>query len=834
MLVGRCWEAGGAPAYWPWVQSLRDYVRDSDPVELRSQLGAGAADLAQIIPELRQRLPDLGEPPPLEPETARFRLFDATAEFLRRASETHPIVVALDDLHAADAPSLLLLRFLARQLGSSRVLVLGAYRDVDPIPGAALTELLAEVAREPVCRRLSLAGLSAREVAEYVDLSASEIASPPLVATLHEESGGNPLFVGEIVRLLAVEGVGAGSTAALVIPQSVREVIARRLTHLSQECGRILVLASVLGREFALDALARLTRIPEDRLLEVLDEAMRARVVTDVPGAFGRLRFAHVLIRDALYGDLTTARRVRLHRLAVETLEELYGDQPGPHLAELAHHAIAGSELEKGLLYARRAGDRALALYAHEESARLYRMALEALELAGRSEERARCELLLSLGEAELRAANTPAAKEAFLGAAGIARRLGLPRELARAAAGYGGRFMWARPAGDERLVPLLEEGLDALADEDVELRARLLARLSGALRDEHSRDRRDRLSREAVELARAAGDAAALAYALDGRAAAISAPDTVAECLALAAELEEVAKQIGDVERLVNAFDHRRTAQVMAGDLRDVEDRLAAESRIADDLRQPFQLWQVCSAQAMLALVRGELAEAERLVARARSLGERAYPAVAIPVYLVQRHILCDFHGRLDDVAPALRDSLAEYPTRPVLRCALVQLDARLGRLPEARRAIDELAPEDFSAVPFDQEWLYSMSLLAEATVLIGDAGSAAVLYRLLLPWSELCAADHPEGIRGAVGRYVGLLATTLARWDEAEWHFDEAIALNERIGARPWGAHTRNDYARMLLARDAPGDRARARGLAAAALATYRELGMPGPGQP
>jgi predicted ATPase len=332
VLVGRCWEAGGAPAYWPWVQSLRTYVRESDTAALRSQLGAGAAELAQIVPELRERFPDLPAPPTLESDAARFRLFDAAAEFLRNASESRPILLVLDDLHAADTPSLLLLRFLARQLHSGRMLVLGAYRDVDPTPGQPLTEMLAEVAREPVTRRVSLGGLSESEVAKYVELTASAIGSPELVATLHDDTEGNPLFVGEIVRLLAVEGDRSKPTGEvrLAIPQSVRDVIARRLTHLSEECNRILVLASVIGREFALDALARMGGVSEDGLLETLDEAMAVRVVSDVPGGPGRLRFTHVLIRDTLYEELTTARRVRLHRQAVQALEALYGDEPGP------------------------------------------------------------------------------------------------------------------------------------------------------------------------------------------------------------------------------------------------------------------------------------------------------------------------------------------------------------------------------------------------------------------------------------------------------------------------------------------------------------------------
>jgi DNA-binding SARP family transcriptional activator len=830
VLVGRCWEAGGAPAYWPWVQALRAAVRDTDSAALLAHLGAGAAQLAQIVPELRQRFPDLPEPPALESEVARFRLFDATAEFLGNISRAPPTVLVLDDLHAADAPSLLLLRFLARELRSTHILLLAAYRDVDPIPGRPLTETLAEVAREPVTRRVSLGGLSEREVAQYVKLTASQIASTPLVAAVHQETEGNPLFVGEIVRLLAVEGVGSESTAdaRLAIPQSIHDVIARRLTHLSHECNRLLVLAAVIGREFALDALACLAGVSEDGLLDVLDEATAARVLADVPGAADRLRFAHVLIRDTLYEGLAAARRARLHRQVVAALEALYGDEPGQHLAELAHHSIASSDVDKALRYAQRAGDRALALLAYEEAARLYQTALDALDLADVRDERTRCELLLSAGEAQMRAGNTQAAKRAFLDAAGIGRRLGLPRELARAAAGYAREDMYLRAAGDDRLVPLLEEGLAALADEDFALRVRLLARLAAALRDEPSRDRRDRLSKEAVALARATENPSALAYALDGRVPVIIAPDTVAECLAIATELREVAARIDDTLRVAHGYLHECITRVMVGDAGELDTSVHAMSRLTDELKQPAHLWEARAAKAVLALAAGRFTEAEELIEQALALGERVKPEMAIPVYRLQRYTLCDFRGGVEKLEPAIRELVADWPARPAFRCALAHLHARLGRRSEAQRALDDLTRDDCSALPFDQEWLYGMSLLAETAALLSDTDSAAVLYGLLVPWAAFNAADWPEAIRGSASRYLGILAATMRRWDEAGVHFEDAVAMNARMGARPWLAHTQHDYARMLLSRDRTHDRESARDLLNQALVTYRELGM------
>jgi tetratricopeptide (TPR) repeat protein len=183
---------------------------------------------------------------------------------------------------------------------------------------------------------------------------------------------------------------------------------------------------------------------------------------------------------------------------------------------------------------------------------------------------------------------------------------------------------------------------------------------------------------------------------------------------------------------------------------------------------------------------------------------------------------------GCLEEVEPTIRDLVAEYPARPVFRCALAHLCAQLGRAEEAQRELVDLARDEFSAVPVDLEWLLAMSLLAETSALLADRDSAPVLYRLLLPWASFNVADTPEWMRGSVSRYLGLLAATLERRGDAAHHFEDALAANERMGARPWLAHTQHDYARMLLGRDGPGDHERARGLLDAALATYRELAM------
>ena len=536
-------------------------------------------------------------------------------------------MLVLDDLHAADEPSLLLLQFVARELGDSRLLIVGAYRDVDPTLADPLTTTLTELAREPVTRTLALAGLGEADVARFIELAAPGASAAELGPAVHAETEGNPLFVGEIVRLLAAERrLDEPATAPLAIPQSVREVIGRRLRHLSDECNRLLALASVLGREFDLDALAGVSGLERGAILELLDEGIEARVVSEVPGAIGRMRFAHALIRDAAYHRLTRSRRVQLHRQVGEALEILYSSDLDAHLAELAHHffeAAAGGDGEKAVDYARRAGARAVALLAYEEAVRLYEMALEALGPDAAATAPLRCELLLALADAQGRAGDDPGAKSTFLRAAELARSAELPEMLARAAAGYGGRFLWTHALADERLVPLLEDALSALGEADSVLRVQLLSRLAAALRHAPSRERRERICEEAIQIARRIGDPATLAYALAAAAAALLAPHNAHRRLAEGDEIVSLAAGTGDRERLFDGHEHSFWAAWELGDPDRRAAELASMARVADELRQPAQLWTLAVAEATLALSQGRFAEAAELIERAAAIGE-------------------------------------------------------------------------------------------------------------------------------------------------------------------------------------------------------------------
>lgn len=804
VIVGRCWEAGGAPAYWPWVQSFRAYLRETEPEALRTQLGAGAGDLAQLLPELRELFPEVPEPPSLEHEGARFRLFEAVSVFLRNAAKDGPLVLMLDDLHGADEPSLLLLRFVAREIADSRLLVVCAYRDVDPTLGAPLSAALAELVREPHTAQIGLAGLSEPDVAEYIELSTGAETVPRLVHAIHAETEGNPLFVGEVVHLLDAEGRLAEADAHLRIPPGVRAVIGERVGRLSERCRELLVVASVMGREFGLEALTRLSGLQSEDLLDVLDEAIAERVVGDVPGAPGRLRFGHALIRDTLYDELSSARRLQLHQAAAGALEAAYAADIEPHLAELAHHFFAAAPAGvagRAFEYSRRAGDRAASQLAYEEAARLYEMALT---LAAQDADR--CDLLLALGDARARAGDMPAAQDALRAAADLAERLGLQEQLARAALGYGGRLVWEVSRGDTYHVPLLERALAAVGDEDSVLRVKLLARLGGGpLRDaSFPRERKRVLCSEALQMARRIGDPDTLAYALAGYTAAHHGPDFTRTQADLATELVDLAIAAGERERAVEGLEHRATARIELGDIGGAKADLAHIARLADELRQPSQDWITLVYRALVALLEGDFAAAEDHIAGEPALGGRAQSWNAAVTYRLQLYVLRRAQGRLAEIEGLVRQSVAEYPTYPLWRCVLSQTAAELGHAAEARDLLEELARDDFAQLPVDEEWLVGLSLLAEAASSLGDAEHAPALYDLLLPYSDRVAISYPEISIGCVARYAGLLAASMERWEDAERCFEEALEVNRRIGARPYVTYTQQEYAGMLRARD------------------------------
>ncbi len=843
VLWGRCWEAGGAPAYWPWVQALRSYIRATDTGRLHDEMGAGAVDIAQMLPEVQVMFPDLPSPASVDPESARFRLFDSTTTFLRNAATRQPLLVVIDDLQAADIASILLLRFLAGQIGGTPLLLLATYRDVELAPDHPLTIPILELKREPATRQLFLRGLSKPDVARLIELISGVTPQTVVATALHRQTNGNPLFVAEAIRLLAAEGSLSGKTGVSAlrsaVPEAVREVIVRRLGHASERCRRLLTTASVLGPEVTIEVLRRLSDISADQFADAVDEAAGASLLVEVAGIPGRLRFSHGLVREALYETIPPGRRARLHLAAGNILERMYESDLESHLGEIAHHYFEGASVgdeskaveyakRKAVEYAKSAARHASRQLAYEDAVALYHMALQAAELQDGIDAIDRCDLLLGLGDAQTRSGDLPGAQETFLGAYDLARRTGEERQVAQAALGYGGRFVWARAGNDSHMVPMLQDALVLLGGGDERVRVRLLSRLAGALRDSPDREYGASLSRQAVELARALGDAETLAYALEGHIFSIWWPENPQERLELATELVALAAETQDGERMVGGHIAMFGALVELGLVREAKAEIDRVRLIADEIRQPAQLWVSQAVHAAVLLLEGRFDEAEPLIEETLRAPQPTAVRDNLSAARFQMLLLRREQGLVGETESLIRDSVDEFSWYPLHRPTLACLLLDLGRDAEAREIFEALARDDFAIFHRDNEWLLATSMAAEACYLLQHIEKAEVLYEQILPFRGRLAVGLTEGILGAVDRYLGLLADLLGRLAEAERHFEDAIAINERMGARPWAAHSRHDLARLLLTRAGSGDRERATDLLGEALTAARGMGM------
>ncbi len=619
VLVGRSDEQALVP-YEPFIEALNWYVRmcpESDLLRHLATIGGGG-ELALLLPELVRRVPALPAIAPMNAEGQRFRLFETVSALLAAMSASHPVLVLFDDLHWADQPSLLMLRHLARSSGAARLCILVNYRDSEVTRRHPLAEMLADLRRESFVTRVNLAGLTEQHVGELVG-SIAEGAPRPLVQAVTESSGGNPFFVGEMLRHLVETGAFhvlretfTGKRPELGIPEGVRDVIRHRLSRLSEDCNRILSAAAVMGQEFDLALLQTLGGLPEDRLLDVVDEAVQAQLIAEATGGRDRCRFAHALIRETLYEELSGPRRARMHRRIGEAIEQLRKhDLP---LADLAYHYCEAASLgvvDRAVDYAARAGDSAAASLAHEEAARFYAMALESLDGA-------------------------PAGPET------LARRLDLQTRRGRAFEAIG---QW-RLARDE-----FKRALEYLTEERKELHCELLVRMATVS---------FWLSEDIETLQGLASQALTLTKQLPDRAdLAAEATGTLARCKFVSGDLEgAIALNLRAVDlaagkpNLGHAFGTLSLYAV--GRLTEAVDlgrKAASLARTAQDTG--FTLYTLPHFAISLAAV-GEYGEAHRVFEEAQAFGRRygAYGAAGLLSRVVS--FAAGFHLSVFDYARA------------------------------------------------------------------------------------------------------------------------------------------------------------------------------------
>ena len=833
---GHCYEGELGMPYLPFIEAFRTYVRQRSDDQLRAELSSGGPEVATLVSELRQRFGDLPEPVALDGDAERLRLFEGVCSFVRNAAADDPLVLLLDDLHWADKPSLLMLQYMARNLRRDRVLIVGTYRDVELDRAHPLADAVAALRRERLYERVLLRGLSAEEVKALIDAVDNQDSPVAFAHLIHRETEGNPFFVAEILRnlvetgaLVRVDGQWTGTPEGVAenLPEGVREVIGRRLSRLSADCNRMLTVGAAMPGGFTLDAVAAVLGIDEDETLDLLDEALGAQVVRERRDAPGTYEFNHALIRQTLYSELSTPRRVRLHR-QIATAIEGRGSREA-HLSELAFHCFhgaAGGDVAKAVDYARRAGDRARGQAAHEEAARFYRMALEAMELGEEHPDLERAELLLALGEALARGGDTAAAAEVLAEAADIARRADAGALFARVALASAA-LRWTGGLYQPDLVGILGEAADRIGDSDDALLARLLARqASFMLFIDQSRVRT--LAQQAVDAADRSGDPGARALALSSLTWTMTAPEQRREWGRLQTEIGALAEQAGDLD-LASANENSvliRAAQ--DGDRPLVDAMLERVVNRAEESRSPFFLANSATIQAMVAAMDGRYGDAERLAGETLAYARRLADPTMVANFGVVLYPVWRERGRLSEFETATARAVEESPTVAAWRAGLAHLLCETGKLDEARAHTSVLAENGFATIPDDVVRPYALAGTAEAVAALGDAAWAETLRALLLPMAGRAALIGIAAYHGSIDRYLGLLAMTIGDDDQAVTEFSEALAMHERMGSAPWTARTQYDLARALVGRGAPGDVDRAVALLNRSLETANAIGM------
>ncbi|MEY2420094.1 MAG: hypothetical protein QOI95_161 [Acidimicrobiaceae bacterium] len=821
VLRGHSDDATGGP-YQPFVESLAQLVASAGD-NLSRMLGRLGPELSRLVPDIAARL--VGGPPPLhsDPDTERYRLFDAVAGWLRATSAVAPLVLIVDDLQWAGRPTLQLLRHVVGSLTDNPILLLGAYRDTEVGRGHPLAELLADLHRVPGVERLGLGGLAPDAVLTLFELESGETLDErgrELAAEVHRETNGNPLFVQELLRHLTREP----RDAAITVPPSVRALAVRRLERFSADSRRALSVASVMGDDIDISVLADVAGLDEDQLLTALDAATDAGIVREEPGARARYTFVHSVVRATLYDELDPDERAHLHHLVGQSWERRHGERTEDHLPLLAHHFVRGGvDQERAADYAMRAGDRAIEQLADDEAIDLYRKALDLL--ADVDADRRRAELLVRIGTVQRRKAE-PAYRATLTQAAEQARLAGANDVLVQAAlANFRSTFSMLGAVDEER-VALLEEALSVIEPGDSADRAELLAHLAIELMFSNDFERRDQLSAEALAIARRLDDPYTLAHVLSYRCDAIGHAKTFDERRRLVIEQQELAARIGDPNLGVLAAFERHTMLLAERDMAEADRVLDRALEAVAATQQAMLRWVATASRANRAFIAGRYDETELLLSEALQLGQDASQPDAFIVYAGQLGLVRFFQGRLPELEPLLAAATEAAPALATFRAGLAVLYVELGRRDEALAILEELAVDGFAAIPEDLVWLTGVAFCAHACGRLEHRPSALRLFELLAPYSGMFVSEGPSFL-GSVDRYLGITATVLERWSEAETYFENALDAHITIQADGYAALTRVDWAKLLVARGLSADRPRARTLLEEAIVVGERLG-------
>jgi class 3 adenylate cyclase len=868
VLWGHCFEGDWTPPFAPFAELMAKVAGSEGVARVQDAIGASAPALARFVPSLADAGQAISEG--VSQDEERFRFMSAVADVLAAEARHRPLVLMLEDLHWADAGTAALLRYVSRKLSTDPVLIVGTYRDAEVPKDHPLVRAIGDMRREAQCERITLDGLDREAVSDLLVTIGEEDVPAGFVDAIFGETEGNPFFIREVLSHLIEEGkitredgrwTAGDGIAGLGIPDSVRDVVGRRLARLSDDARRLLTAASAMTGGVSWDALQAIAGMPEAALLDALDAALDTRLLverrTESATAYD---FTHALVRHTVYEALSTPRRQALHRQIATALDALYAGDADPHLGELAHHfyeaASVGGDVAKALDYCERAGRRALDGGGWEIGIRHLKQALDLMgprdrvpelnvdgppaptpprptvvdrqlylqqQLKQHADTVRRCELLLAFGRAQFGTGAIAACFATFREAGALAQDAERWDLLVRAATGD--LRVWPGPADYE--VPYLELALSNLPEEGDTSAACGMACLALHYSRRGPDPRALAMSATAERSARKLADPRALSYVLFFRHLVLQdqEPQAIGARFPIATELLELGATHGD--RIIRRAGHMwRCGDLVAMGNPEFEQDLEGYNGSSDEFRLPQYHYLSAVYTAGACLLRGEFAEMERLTAVAATSQTDARDQMEGGLLLTARL----FQGRLPEIEPVIRQIVATGGSPLLERCLLIALFGETDDLDACRREFVALAADDFEqlryAGPVDAR--VARVTLGDACARLQDAHLAAPLYEWYLPFAGQNVWVYLTLSVGSADRQLGLLAALMDRFDDAERYFKGALDMNARLRARPALAWTQRDYARMLLKRNAGGDRERALDLLEEALATAREIGM------
>jgi DNA-binding CsgD family transcriptional regulator len=815
---GWCYDAYGSPPYWPWLRPLRQYIRDTDPARVVLEMGPGSPDIAEIVPDIRRELPDIESNQGNEqvsPESARFRLFDSVSSFLKNVSNKQPLVIVLDDLQWADSSSLRLLEFVAREIDSSRIMIVGTCRDTDISLGDPLSRAMGDLIRARSFQRVDLVGLSQSEVQEFIANVSGVSPSSNIINAVYARTEGNPLFLGEIVGQMRPEELESGDALESSIPEGVRDVIGRRLYPLSQACQGALTVASVIGRDFSLELLDELIdEMSMDALLDALDEALQARVIEELPGRTPRFVFTHPLIQETLLDTVQAPRAMRLHMRIAVALGRLGASESETYAAEVANHcaeaeSIMGNEML--IRYSLVAGEHALNTYAFDEAESYFRRALESRGNGPTESERA--DLMYGLGRAKLLRLERYRMREA-IGDLSQAFQYYVDQGHIHKAVDVVQFPISPLPGLSTGAADLIARAMGLRGLNPVE-RGRLLniyGRVMGI--EEGDYETSKTALAEALAIAINHKDDSLRRQALTSAAYVNYLHTFWRESLRYSEEAIVLSGDANDPYAEVMARYVAPLSLVTMGSYQSADFHAEAILTSAEKARDSFSLTSACWVNEIIARLTGDWEKARRFIQRGAKIASRD-PRLLFSGGMLEFNVGNFRQGReyldvlfdLLNLAPAGPTTASSNPVAVAGMAAYLtgEEDGRIGLAEAAARNVIS-APNAAGTV--SQIARIGLSILA---VLRKDVKAAGEQYAALKPYKGTFIAYCLSA-----DRLLGLLATTAGHFDEAAAHFEEAQEFCQKAGYIPELGWVHYEYAVCLLERNHPGDRDKALSLA------------------